>query len=830
MGNKKERELIYLASMLHNIGKFYQRSEFKNIESGNFSSHPNKEKELFHPLLNMERIPKHCLWTAQFIDEHKSIFNKLLNIDTYDLSEKNNLINLAACYHLKNEDLSELGQIIKEADCLSFGMDRDSDEAIKDSQDCINWNSYIKKRLSPIFERIGKSNKTDRYQQPVKSISLSKDFFPKKTFNENPDFKILWEDFLKDFTFIQKDTCRAFSETLLNLFYKYTCCIPASTVNYPDISLYDHSKTTAALSICLYDFLKSREDNKNPFLLIGADFSGIQSYIYQIISKYAGKSLKGRSFYLQLLSDAVVRFILKELDLFQANIIYNSGGGFYIIAPNTKNIRDRLSLVIEKIEQHFLKSYGNSIFVALEYTEISKDALYNKNGQNLKRIWTDLFNKRDRKKENKLAIHIKKDYTLFFEPFMQGGDTKRDKITGEEFLKGEKIIEKENDLFLKKSTYQQIKLGEFLRDMDFLIVSEGEIKCLKNSPFLFEPGELGFYYYFLNKNKLATIKEDLTHCADNVSIISYNGKCGSPEDFDGLNIIYGFAFYGGNEFNGKSFDEMCEGEKFSRLGVLRMDVDNLGSIFQTGFSSEGANLSRYYTLSRSFDYFFSGYLNTIWKEIAPDKSFIIYSGGDDVFIVGSWEITIKIAKRIREDFKEFTCEHNDFSLSGGIAILPSKYPIMRGAKESEQEEHNAKNHLCKGKRKNAISFLNMPLNWDEELPQVETLMNKIVHLIETSILPKSFISKIMIHAANSKIENHALSTFRIYWLLPYDLGRMKERTRNTEATSLLNNCILEICGKKKTLNGLPISTDYHMLELWQFACRWAEIELRSKIY
>lgn len=52
-------------------------------------------------------------------------------------------------------------------------------------------------------------------------------------------------------------------------------------------------------------------------MLIGADLSGIQSYIYQVVSKYAGKNLKGRSFYLRILSDSIVRFLLKELGCFR---------------------------------------------------------------------------------------------------------------------------------------------------------------------------------------------------------------------------------------------------------------------------------------------------------------------------------------------------------------------------------------------------------------------------------------------------------------------------------------------------------------------------------
>ncbi|WP_281644365.1 hypothetical protein [Bacteroides zoogleoformans] len=45
---------------------------------------------------------------------------------------------------------------------------------------------------------------------------------------------------------------------------------------------------------------------------------------------------------------------------------------------------------------------------------------------------------------------------------------------------------------------------------------------------------------------------------------------------------------------------------------------------------------------------------------------------------------------------------------------------------------------------------------------------------------------------------------------------------------MIEQCINEVCNKKgSTLNGEHIITDYHPLELWNFAARWAELEYRS---
>ena len=818
------REHLYLAALLHDVGKFYQRADTGSVSTSKYLSEISKTESAFLPLHNGYYSHKHCLWTAQFMDDYQSVFKNLIGADFSDLSNKDNLFNLAVCHHLKKEQLSDLGQIIKEADCLSSGMDRENEVSFKDEQDEKSWDAFKKKRMSSILETVHFEQGAVKYHLPVSKISLSKDYFPKEQFDDNPDYEQLWNDFVNEFKFIQAKDYRAFSETFLNLLYKYTACIPASTINFPDVSLYDHLKTTAALTVCLYDYYKSGQvcsrESDRPFLLIGADFSGIQTYLYQIVSKYAGKNLKGRSFFLRILSDAVVRYLLRELNLFQANVVYNSGGGFYLIAPHTKFVEEKLQAAIKVIEKNFFASFGMTLFVAIESIPVSKDDLMHKDkSNNLGTIWHDLFEKRDKKKSCKFADLIENGYNNFFEPLMQGGDALRDRITGEEFLSGEKQVKFEEGYFIKENTDNQIELGKRLRDTEIMVVSEN-VLTYWNKKFHINPANLGFYYYFVQKN-------DLTPSVDNVTIIRFN----SP-DFNmpigGNNNTYEFQYYGGNEYNGQTFEEMSDNSSFSRLGVLRMDVDNLGSIFQSGISRERATLSRFAALSRSFDYYFSGYLNTIWKKTDPDHSFIIYSGGDDVFIVGGWEVTILLAKKIHEDFCEFTCHNPAFGISGGIAIVPAKFPIMKGAEESADEEKAAKNHTVKGKSKNTISFMDFPMNWDTEFPAVESLKGKLVRLIEEEKEVKALLSKIMNHAANAGIKAHKITHIKTYWMFTYDLSRMKDRTKISNTKALIDNCITEVCGNKSQLNGKTIETEYHVLELWAFAARWAELEIRSK--
>ncbi len=101
--------------------------------------------------------------------------------------------------------------------------------------------------------------------------------------------------------------------------------VPSSTnkEELADISLYDHVKMTAAIASCLYQYLNDKgTDNykdvilgkeqklykEDCFLLCSMDISGIQSFIYTISSKNALKTLRARSFYLEIMMEHIIDF------------------------------------------------------------------------------------------------------------------------------------------------------------------------------------------------------------------------------------------------------------------------------------------------------------------------------------------------------------------------------------------------------------------------------------------------------------------------------------------------------------------------------------------
>lgn len=783
----KSKQIIYLSSVLHGVGRLISYlSDDDRHEEGEID-----------------------IFVDNIIRKYSNVFRRLFtSIDEYD-----SFVKASTEYRYPKSSNCALTKFVHDGDVLSCGTE--------------NIGVCRKSRLAPIFTSVGAYADTS-FVMSINKLTLDEKLFPSKTCGMDIERRRLLESFIADFEKITPADLTAYSETLLNVLQKYASCIPVGTNEKTNLNLYDQTKISAAISTCLYD--ADNEKTGDKLILIGADFSGIQSYIYQIVSKYAGKNLKGRSFYIRLLSDAIVRYILKSLSLYRANIIYNSGGGFYILAPNTQYTIDSLRTIEEKIERKMFQEHGASLYLAMDYVPMPAKALLGKD-MPLAEVWNRLFIKRDEKKQRRWKNLINENYSAFFTPDENSDFSDVDAITGEPFGKNEAKI-KFGDGYVRKVTDSQIKLGAVLRNFNYVIISDTPIAGLESEMHV-EPLSLGIHYYFI-KSSISHVAEKLEKYHSAVTVITYkweNGECDFLLDGFTSNTLMP-AFYGGNEQCGKrmiSFEEMCdngfEDGSFRRLGILRMDVDNLGRIFQEGLSGKNCTLSHYASLSRAFDVFFSGYLNTIWNDVSPLQSCILYSGGDDVFVVGSWDVVIEFAERIHSDFRKYACNNPMFSISGGISIVQPKFPIMKAAEMSAEEESRAKSHKCGAAEKNSISILSIPLNWEYEYPVVKRLKDMIVGNIADGTVAKSFISKILRHAANAKFVGHRITNIKVYWMLTYDLSRMRQRNKHT---SLIEKCMADICNNQGKLCGNEIKTIYHPLELWALACRWAELELRTK--
>jgi len=93
----------------------------------------------------------------------------------------------------------------------------------------------------------------------------------------------------------------------------------------------------------------------------------------------------------------------------------------------------------------------------------------------------------------------------------------------------------------------------------------------------------------------------------------------------------------------------------NKLAMFKADIDNLGFIFN---SSLGARISfsRVAQLSETLNHFFT---ETYYEFVQnhnnyKDKIYTVFSGGDDLCILGAWDAVINFACEFHKKFKDFT--------------------------------------------------------------------------------------------------------------------------------------------------------------------------------
>ena len=691
---------LQLGALLHDIGKIVRRADLDSKDHSEAGSKYLKDNNLLD-------------------DKYKEVYD---------------MIDYHHAKYLSSANLREdsLAYIVYEADNIASGIDR-----VKYENEKIRGNEMDS--LNSIFNviRIEKNN----LKKTFKLFDFDKNGFNMPT---SSNIKLNNSDYKKIIDYI-KDNLNSFKENInpekLAIVLEACCSyFPSSSyVDTPDISYYDHVKLTAAISACFYlydkenniqnfkeEYFSDIDRNKKKFLLVSGEFSGIQNFIYTISSKMAMKSLRGRSFYLELFAEHIIDEILSTLELSRINLLYSGGSHFYLLLPNTEKTKEILDIYKEKINNFILERMGTTIYFEMVYTETSAEELGNGLTKEIKteNKVGELF----RKTSSKVSKAKLSRYSLEQLKELFNENSSLNKIysyTKEcticKKAEDEKILENnardfgdEAGIELCDSCRGYINLG---RDISKLYHTNDEFIIEKKSENIEEgvvfPKYLEGYVSILINNKSYILK--------NMDKIHRYYAINSNYTGDKLCRNIWVGNYNITE-NGKGnlieFKELVKKSKgIERLAVFRADVDNLGTLFQSGFEKKDSKepyknvtLSKSVVLSRYLSDFFKRKINLILekKDAAKDNNelfkkycdiicknnssprdiVIVYSGGDDVFAIGTWNDIIEFSIDLRTAFKEFT--NDKITLSAGIGFFSENYPIHQMAEKTGNLESLAK--------------------------------------------------------------------------------------------------------------------------------------------
>jgi CRISPR-associated protein Csm1 len=319
--------------------------------------------------------------------------------------------------------------------------------------------------------------------------------------------------------------------------------------------------------------------------------------------------------------------------------------------------------------------------------------------------------------------------------------------------------------------------------------------CSPNVVYL-SPLNLGLTYYILKEADDCELSgKDITYW--NLNIHNYADENFKMRALAADNVNCGFRFYGGNmmpkgaDGEPRDFNELADAsEGIKRLGILRMDVDFLGEIFRQGLAPRNT-AARVLALSWHLNYYFCGRLNTLREQTAEAEALIVYSGGDDLFIVGAWNKVLELALQIRRDFAEYTqgdlAQHKEnprLTISGGMALAPKKFPIHKSAIMSGQAEDEAKE--VDGAIRRFMQAKNLPANTAP--PEIESFKNGFTFLDKPLRWPDFDIAVSIkdalydaIKNANPALNKGLLTRLRqIYTLFETRRRELKNLSRQTQ--------------------------------------------------
>lgn len=514
--------------------------------------------------------------------------------------------------------------------------------------------------------------------------------------------------------------------------------------------------------------------------IIKTEINGIQEFIFNIKTKGAAKALKARSY----LVDAACKLIEKIfLDAYPtAQSIYTGGGNVYLQVDEAGFNKNDFQKLLDDIAARLLRYHMQLSGCAVLFNDLEQF------GEKLAAV---------NHKLGAIKLQFGRHDAAIFQPVST--------------LKEEQPMFQDFSGRYARSTHAVIAktgtAGEDLISKNAITIGEWQLRLEEQGPQELLPlpvwtQELLEYY-----QKQKSEKEKMCYADEE-----------DEKERNPLNSII-------------SFECLAEFAKFrtgtNKIAVLKMDVDNLGSLFKQ-MSTQGTSRK----LSQAFIHFFGKKLidllngSFISKTQQEDRAYdtekvfvegkpkeikryrqqeekhsfrnniyTVYAGGDDCFFIGAWDALAEFAILLQQEFSLFeknlrsqlVLGDKPITLSAAYIIVDAHYPVVRFAKVIEDALKEAKYISREGEKilvqngqtditgnalKNRISFMGHIFSW-QELSALVNVKNTFHRMALEFNTPNAFYQRIMnafTHADNLYWQHRQPSkpfNPAILWRFPY---------------------------------------------------------------
>ena len=358
---------------------------------------------------------------------------------------------------------------------------------------------------------------------------------------------------------------------------------------------------------------------------LAGDFSGIQRFVLRVktAGKAQAKRLRARSFLLDLLEHAALSIVQRRFAVSEEDVLVRGGGGFLVrlqVATDSEGF-DELA---NDLQSRLWDQFGGQIQLSLGWADTPTDARA----------------ALERRKRTPGACVLQRDGAWDPERLSQPPLDEPCKICGD-FPGSQVLVDEDGDVLHCRTCIETRKIGQDLTRREWIRVGRGHLAAL------------GVPFELLASRKPGAWRVGRW--------VPREPASGTPLTFEELS-------------------RRARGD--SRLAVLKADVDDMGQRVREVAGADPSH-ERLRALSHELHGFFGDRIREMLEEHWP-LIYTLYAGGDDLLLVGPWNLTLDFADALVHAFRTGPAtSHGPLTLSAGIALTPYRIPIRHAVERAE---------------------------------------------------------------------------------------------------------------------------------------------------
>jgi CRISPR-associated protein Csm1 len=402
-------------------------------------------------------------------------------------------------------------------------------------------------------------------------------------------------------------------------------------------------------------------------MLIVGDLSGIQDYLFDVNDTLGAQSrrLRARSFMLQTIADIAAVRLAKAAGWSMQRLIFSAAGKFLLQGdPLTSEQRARVESESRSLSQWLLKRTGARIRLSVGIGTDEEGVLteYRTAMQELQRA-----------KSRPLALNLVHDGNWNIRALDPIAPICR--ACGRQ--KAERNYQaQDGSISVCHACFTDLKIGGHLPTANWLE--------LRNCGLEGDDDLFGLEVHLHSRRPSLT--------AQTRALFDLNSQ--EPEVFDDPPTLRRRL---GRHTPECDFDALASRSRGAHyLGVLKMDADSLGSVVSS-LLDDARDFAPLQRFSKRLDLFFSGTLQEQMKRPEWRDLYTVFSGGDDLLLVGPWDVAFRFARLTQTEFARTFRDHG-LTISGGLAIVQAKTPVRRAISVAESlldaAKHSGRNRFA----------------------------------------------------------------------------------------------------------------------------------------